>query len=41
MSTDHNRALGAKEGVPNENATWEYEQILTHTNLELLEDKKY
>ena len=30
-----------KEGVPNEDATWEYENILQHTNLALLEDKKY
>ena len=37
---NHNRALGAKEGVPNEDATWEYEKILQHTNLELLEDKQ-
>ena len=30
---DHKRALGAKEGGPNEDATWEYEQILQHKNL--------
>ena len=24
---DHNIALGAKEGVPNEDATWEYEDF--------------
>ena len=23
---NHNRALGAKEGVPNEDCTWEYEK---------------
>ena len=28
---ENKRALGAKEGVPNEDATWEYEQILQHT----------
>ena len=37
---NHNKALGAKEGVPNEDATWEYERILQHTNLKLLEDKQ-
>ena len=25
---NHNKALGAKEGVPNEDYTWEYERIL-------------
>ena len=37
---NHNRALGAKEGVPNEDATWEYEKILQHPNIKLLDDKK-
>ena len=37
---NHNIALGAKEGVPNEDATWEYENILQHPNLKLLEDKQ-
>ena len=34
-------ALGAKEGVPNEDSTWEYERILQHKNIKLIEDKKY
>ena len=38
---NHNRALGAKEGVPNEDATLEYEQILRYKNLSFLKDKKY
>ena len=39
---NHNRALGVKERVPNDDATWEYEKkILQLTNLELLEDKQY
>ena len=33
---NHNRALGAKEGVPNEDATLEYERILEHTNIKFL-----
>ena len=33
---NHNRAFGAKEGVPNEDYTWEYERILQHTNIKLL-----
>ena len=37
---NHNRALGAKEGVPNEDYTWEYEIILQHTNTKFLEDKQ-
>ena len=37
---NHNRALGAKDGVPNEDSTWEYKKILQHTNLELIEDTK-
>ena len=37
---NHNRALGAKEGVPSEDATQEDEQILKHPNLALLEDKQ-
>ena len=39
--TSHKRALGAKEGVPKEDATWEYEKKLHDTNLALLEDKDY
>ena len=31
----------AKEGVPNEDATWEYENILQNPNIKLLEDKQY
>ena len=38
---NHNKALGAQEGVPNEDATWEGEKILQHPNLKFLEDKKY
>ena len=38
---NHNRALGANEGVPNEDYTWEYERILQHTNIKSLEGKKY
>ena len=38
---NHKRALGAREGVPNEDATWEYEKKLQNPNLPLLEDKKY
>ena len=34
-------AFGAKEGVPNEDATWEYERILQQKNLKLLDDKQY
>ena len=34
----HNRALGAKEGVPSEDATREYEKNLQHKNLEFIED---
>ena len=30
---NHNIALGAKERVPNEDYTWEYEKILQNTNL--------
>ena len=37
---NHNRALGAKEGVPNEDYTWEYEIILQDTNIKFLEDKQ-
>ena len=37
---NHKRALGAKEGVPNEDATWEYEKVFKNTNLKFLEDKK-
>ena len=37
---NHNIALGAKEGVPNEDYTWEYERILQITNIKLLEDKQ-
>ena len=33
---NHNRALRAKEGVPNEDYTWEYEIILQHTNSKFL-----
>ena len=37
---NHNKAIGAKKGVTNEDATWEYEKILQHPNLNLLEDKQ-
>ena len=37
---NHNTALGAKEGVPNEDSTWEHEKILQHTNLKFLEEKQ-
>ena len=38
---NHNSAFGAKEGVPNEDYTWEYERILQHTNIKFFEDKKF
>ena len=37
---NHKRALSAMEGVPSQDTTWEYEQILQHPSLELLKDKK-
>ena len=37
---NHKRELGAREGVPNEEVTWEYEKHLHNKNLELLEDNK-
>ena len=38
---NHKRALGAKEGVPSEDSTWEYEFFLQNTNFELIDDNKY
>ena len=38
---NHKRALGAREGVPSEDATWEEENILKNPNLKFIEDKKY
>ena len=37
---NHNRALGAKEGVTNEDYAWDYEIIFQHTNIKFIEDKK-
>jgi len=36
---NHNKALGAKEGVLNEGATWEEEKILQHTNIKKFKGK--
>ena len=33
---NNNIALGAKEGVPNEDSNWEYEKILQNTNLKFI-----
>ena len=38
---NHNRAFGAKEGVPNEDFNCEYEKILQNKNIKIIEDKKY
>ena len=36
---NHNRALGAKERVPNEDATWEYEKYCSIQNWNCLRTK--